>query len=1048
MKAGQTTLKPLIEGQKQYRVPIFQRAYVWDGPEVLQLWEDMTVQYRAMRPAAPGEAAPPTRSTHFLGSFVLAPLASPARGVTPYVIVDGQQRLTTLFLALAALRDVQAKTDPGAWNRSNQLYLRNEFAEGLDRYKLLPAQLDREAFFACIDGTAPENGAGRIFDAYHFFRGRLTRNFPDDDEPLDLVDMERVIIERLAVVEITVEADDNPHRIFESLNATGVGLTQADLLRNYLFMLLPTRAQEVYEGVWLPMERELGSENLEGLARVDLQRRGIDATKDDVYRLHRQRLEGVVGGEDDVVAEIRDLAVRAQHYRRLIDPAQEEHPAVRASLQRLQRWGAQTTYPLLMHVYDLVDRKLATKDDLARVLEYIESFLVRRQIAQVPTNQLNRLFVDMIGQLPADKPVAEAIRDALSGERRYWPTDEQIRDAVRTKWFYYSGRWDQRKLIFERIEQSYRHLEPVDFSAAKLTIEHVMPQTLSDEWRDALRDQGADPEQARDEFLHTLGNLTLTGYNAQLSNDVFARKQQIYQSSNLQMNRSIAEASTWGPAEILARAAELSERIVAIWPAPVPGARGVPGGAFDWSRIDAAVSAIPPGRWTTYGDLAQLGGTSPQAVGNRMGSSATSPNAYRVLDRHGRISPAFHWSDPEDGREVRALLGEEGGQFDSDGVADWDQHLSAYDLALLLPYECDADELERLRLLDEGKSQCADGAKPWVVDGMSWHLGQQASAKTRPMAEMLVGLIATAAPDTAPVWTQKTYVKWEVEGTSWLTLWCRSSWLWLGIRDAPFSSEDVARRLGFPLVDTPSWTNSGPSQVQRRQTRGWTLIMLRNRDDLAGVPAGALTQILTEAHDACLTARGREEAADKPWLVDGRQWHLGERCSLKTRPILESLLGIMGAVAPPDSGPHWNKYYIGYEVGDRLWASLKPWDSWVWLRLHGTMLSSHAVSDRLGFEYVPSGEEPAWTSEGPSLVQPSMRLRGIRIMLRSLNDVQGGSAAAIEDVLRMSLGSAAAGQVSPLAGEDDDEEVGVAVLEADSGLAPADTATGAEPAAT
>jgi hypothetical protein len=226
VKAGQTTLKPLIEGQKQYRVPIFQRPYVWDGAEVLQLWEDMTLQYRAIGPAGPGEPGNPSRSTHFLGSFVLAPIAGPSHSVTPYLIVDGQQRLTTLLLALAALRDTRAKADPREVGRFNLTYLRNEFAEGLDRYKPVPAQLDREPFFACIDGLAPDNGTGRILDAYHFFRLRLSRPLPGDEELLDLAAIERVILDRLAVVEITVEQDDNPHRIFESLNATGVGLTQ------------------------------------------------------------------------------------------------------------------------------------------------------------------------------------------------------------------------------------------------------------------------------------------------------------------------------------------------------------------------------------------------------------------------------------------------------------------------------------------------------------------------------------------------------------------------------------------------------------------------------------------------------------------------------------------------------------------------------------------------------------------------------------------------------------------------------------------------------
>ena len=336
-----------------------------------------------------------------------------------------------------------------------------------------------------------------------------------------------MIVEQLAVVDITTEADDNPHRIFESLNYTGVSLTQADLLRNYLFMLLRTRAEEVYDQVWLPMETSLGADNLEGLARVDLQRRGIDATKDDVYRLHQERLEPIAQNEAQVIEEIKDLARRAQHYRRLIEPGTEPDTRIRASLTRLKRWGAQTTYPLLMHIYDLVERGQVSTEDLAQALVYIESFIVRRHLARVPNNQLNRLFADMIKQLDPAIPVPDAVRQELSAERRYWPTDDQIRKAARTEPFYIIGRYDQRKLILERIEVGYGHKEPVDLANAKLTIEHILPQTLSDDWRELLTTMGEDPDEVQNELVHTLGNLTLTAYNGELSNNLFERKQQI-----------------------------------------------------------------------------------------------------------------------------------------------------------------------------------------------------------------------------------------------------------------------------------------------------------------------------------------------------------------------------------------------------------------------------------------------------------------------------------------------------------------------------------------
>jgi hypothetical protein len=148
-----------------------------------------------------------------------------------------------------------------------------------------------------------------------------------------------VVVERLAVVDITTGQGDNAHRIFQSLNATGVNLTQADLLRNLIFMLLPARAGEVYEEIWRPMERLIGFDNLEGLARVDLQRRGMDVAVDDVFRRHQDRLEAMSGSEAAIVEAVRDLALRARHYKRIIDPSAEEDQELRAGLWRLRRWG-------------------------------------------------------------------------------------------------------------------------------------------------------------------------------------------------------------------------------------------------------------------------------------------------------------------------------------------------------------------------------------------------------------------------------------------------------------------------------------------------------------------------------------------------------------------------------------------------------------------------------------------------------------------------------------------------------------------------------------
>jgi len=337
------------------------------------------------------------------------------------------------------------------------------------------------------------------------------------------------------------------------------------LLRNLIFMLLPTRAGDVYDEVWRPMERLIGFDNLEGLARVDLQRRGIDVAVDDVFRRHQERLEGMPG-EDAVEESVRDLALRAGHYKRIIDPGAEDDPELRAGLFRLRRWGAQTTYPVLMAAYDLRERGLLPVEGVREVVSYIESFLVRRQLGGIPTNALNRLFVQFVANLPQDESFPQALRQELSRQRRYWPGDEQLREAVRARPFYFSGRGPQRKVILERLEQSYGHPEQIDFETSDLTVEHVLPQTLSEEWREHIAGLGQDPDEVHQGLVHTLGNLTLTAFNGTLSNNPFERKRQIYSASHLELNRALAGQDAWGRDQILARADELADHAIVIWP--------------------------------------------------------------------------------------------------------------------------------------------------------------------------------------------------------------------------------------------------------------------------------------------------------------------------------------------------------------------------------------------------------------------------------------------------------------------------------------------------
>jgi alkylated DNA nucleotide flippase Atl1 len=734
MQAHEITFFKLIEGDKQFQVPLYQRTYSWQHKDWTRLWEDVLEQVETL---VTGEQ----RTPHFIGSVVLAPGKMAAGDIQRWLVVDGQQRLTTLMLACCALRDRFAEVSPKDAERVHKQYLVNEYREGDEHYRLLPTQADRESFMACVDRGAKAGGSDNVGGAYRFFREELIA-YDEEGDLESLKRVETVLRGRLSVVEITADHGDNVYRIFESLNNTGVKLSQTDLLRNYVFMLLPTLAERVYTKVWLPMQAELGSGNLELLAWLDLVIRGDYRVKQtEVYRTQQERLDTVVknGGEDALEQEIIGLRRRGRLLLKIVEPLREDHAALRAVLDRLREWGGQIVYPIALHLLDQVDRKRATGDEAARALTYIESYLVRRMICRVPTNNLNRVLHSAPKELEDDRPVDEAVHRYLSGPRRGWPSDKEIREAIRNKPFYWLGRSAQRFFVLKRLEQSYDAKEPVDFEKAKLTIEHVMPQTLTKEWFDLLSAEVTDepgPSELHDELIHTLGNLTLSAENSKLSNHPFQRKQQILNVSALRMNQEIAETPGWGKKEILARAEALTERALGLWPAPLAGGAELEDDRRTWVLLRRLLTAIPSGRWTTFGDLATVIGVRAGAVGGYMSGRPSLENGHRVLTSEGAVSDAFQW--PEGHTEsVRDVLEREGVDFAASGAADPGQRLSSSDLAKLVGMETDSedDEWENRADLFEAKlsvhgpdvtAAVVEVVEHWVTSGGKLDFGSSA----------------------------------------------------------------------------------------------------------------------------------------------------------------------------------------------------------------------------------------------------------------------------------------------------------------------------------
>ncbi len=549
MKASETKLQLLIEGQKQYVIPLFQRVYGWDKKQWETLWNDIVELYEE-----------PHSKDHFMGSIVTMPTQTKPEGVSKFLLIDGQQRLTTFFILLSVLRD-HAKSIGTLSNQIEDLFLFNKYATGNDYFKILPTQGDREYFFRISKGESVENidSRNQVIDANKFFSKQIrTKQY-------DIEKLKNILMNNLFIVSITLEKDDNPYRIFESLNYKGLPLTQGDLIRNYFFMRIHIDNQEdIYKKIWHPMQKSLDQfdkeergKTLSNFIRHFLMKDGKEVKQGDIYSSLKELADKK--GDDEIIDYLDEILKYSTYYSKLLDSGFEQNNKIREQLKRLNRIDITTAFPFLLNIYNHYNNQIISVDTFYEILKIVENFIIRRFICGVPTNQLNKIFPSLFKSLETNN-IVESLKETLRDKN--YPKNKEFKEKFPIVRLYASGdRNEKATIILESLELSYGHKEQVVLD--NLTIEHIIPQTLSDSWEKYL---GEGWQNTYDIYLHTIGNLTLTAYNTELSNALYEIKKVEFEKSHLELNKYFKDVSRWNEEVILSRASVLTEKASDIWP--------------------------------------------------------------------------------------------------------------------------------------------------------------------------------------------------------------------------------------------------------------------------------------------------------------------------------------------------------------------------------------------------------------------------------------------------------------------------------------------------
>lgn len=566
LQAGETTLNKLLNTSRQFIVPIFQRNYSWQKSQYEQLWFDI------LRASKFKE-----KQNHFIGSIVYIDMGTPAGRPQQLLLIDGQQRLTTISILLCAIKDyvqkfnLETKLINLAKIKNQFLYNSDEIDE--DRYKLLLNVQDKETYIKLIDNTifTVNKPATNIIKCYEFFYERI-EDFIKQHGQIDEI---YAGIFKLSLVSISLDKDsDNPQMIFESMNSTGKDLSQTDLLRNYLLMdLTPEKQTRLYKTYWKSMEELFGEDIYKNdVNKFDYFIRDFLTLKSNtgyickINNVYENFKRYYLDNNCEKFAVLRDLFTYAKYYA-CIDLLQEKDDELKLYWQEFKKLDSHVVYPFLLKLYDDYSRQILIKEDFKKILQVVISYLWRRAICEIPTNSLSKTFATLYQAVDKDDYVNSVIKAfVFKSSYKRFPSDYEVREKLQTKDIYH---FRLRKYLLEALE-NYYHKEPIDLNTANYTIEHIMPQNIEHNlsWQQML---GEDWQEVHSLYLHTLGNLTITGYNAEMSNKSFVEKvngESGFKHSHLKLNESIAQCDVWNKKAIQRRTNILTDIILKIWKYP------------------------------------------------------------------------------------------------------------------------------------------------------------------------------------------------------------------------------------------------------------------------------------------------------------------------------------------------------------------------------------------------------------------------------------------------------------------------------------------------